>query len=104
MAIWGPHSHIPEVMAKAPRYHAHLDIFITAFNTLTNDRLNTHGGVGCIPFSSMVEYCKWAGIKQQEHFISILQDMDYHYVMAVNKQQEKKVKDGRTNRSKNRSR
>ena len=106
MAIWGPHSDIPEVRQKAPTYANHLDIYITAFNILSSDRLNTFGGIGPIPFAAMVEFCKWTGIKDQQEFITTLQELDQHYVFTVHKQEEKRSKSltkhgNRSSKSKN---
>ncbi len=105
MAIWGPHSEIPEVKAKAPTYPAHMDIYVTAFNILSSDRLNTFGGIGLIPFAAMVKFCKWAGIKDQQEFITTLQELDQHYVQTVHKQEEKRSKSltngNRSSKSKN---
>jgi hypothetical protein len=92
LAVWGPHSDIPEVRQKAPTYASHLDIYITAFNILSSDRLNTFGGIGPISFTAMVEFCKWAGIKDQQEFINTLQELDQHYVLTVHKQEEKRSK------------
>lgn len=105
MAIWGPHSEIPEVANKAPTYSKHLDLYVSAFNILSSDRLNTFGGIGLIPFSAMVGFCKWAGIKDQEEFIAILQELDQHYVQTVHKQENKRSKSltngNRSSKSKN---
>ena len=92
MAEWGPYSNIPAIQNKAPTYPKHLDIYVNAYNSLSNDRLNTSGGVGFIPFPSILQYCKWCGIKDQEEFIAIIQEMDREYVSTAHKQQEKQMK------------
>ena len=105
MAEWGGYIDIPEVKAKAPFIPSYLEIYLTAFNILSSDRLNTFGGIGTIPFSSMVQFCIWANIKDQEEFITTLQELDQNYVQTVHKQEERRSKSltngNRSSKSKN---
>ena len=64
---------------------------MSAFLRLAADRINTNSNIGSIPFTSMVAYCKWAGIEDQETFIDTLRVIDDHYVKTLTDKTNKKI-------------
>lgn len=77
---------LPDEIKNAPYLEQGLNLYYCGFFDLDSERAITMGGVGCIPFTAILSYCKLYEFDDEttEDFIFMIRKMDSEYVKFQN--------------------
>jgi hypothetical protein len=100
--VWAQFANDPLIMRAHPypQLPPSLQLIARCVVELDNDRINTGGQIGGIPFSSIIAWMAWQRIEQQEQFLSLVQFTDQqliHHWRSQLHQKKLKAKKGGAN-------